>query len=200
MLRKKEGWIPGRQNQQMSMRPEGFIHVENIGKIFAGKGTALDNELCLCNIALGPLFIHTKVGCQHQNPKTIRSHQWPLVLVINNVFLHWLMCLGTWKTKGMVGRSKDKLLKAARRGEKSHQGVNSQFKLLLLYPHNKLFSFIWEHNELPGYSVFLQRAGRYSRFISSDHSTDEDLKNITDSSQRTYCVLPYSCQICKSKP
>lgn len=45
------------------MRLEGFIYVENIGKIFVGKGIVFDNELCLCNIVLGLFFIYTKVGC-----------------------------------------------------------------------------------------------------------------------------------------
>lgn len=35
---RKEGWILGRQNQQMYMRPQWFINVENVGKKFRAKG------------------------------------------------------------------------------------------------------------------------------------------------------------------
>ena len=46
----------GRQNQQISVRPKGFIHGENAGKSFPSKGTVLYNELSLCTGSIGATF------------------------------------------------------------------------------------------------------------------------------------------------
>lgn len=150
----------------------------------------------LCSCSIGPLFADRQIDCQHQNlklPEIPLANGIPHIVSLHELmYQHMKDHKHNWTLNG-------ELLKAARK--KKRKKAKCKFTIATIFalsPQQALFSFIQEFNELPSTLVFLQNPGRDGVSISSHHSADVDLENITDKSQRTYCAVPYPLQICKS--
>lgn len=133
----------------------------------------------LCSRSIRPLFADGQVDCSHQNLKLPEvptgHHHWSFTL-----YPSMGGCIDTWKTTNTTGPCNGELLKAARKKRKKAKCQFTIATILALSPQQALFSFIQEHNELPSTLVFLQKAGRDGVSVSSNHSADVDLENITD--------------------